>query len=127
MTEYGLDLSAVHDLDATLREVSETQLMLEAIARRITTPRGSAIDAPDDGIDVRDFLSASLSREYLASIQMIVRAEILKEERVLEAIVLVTFSQAAKALSIRIQGYGADGPFRLTIAVSAATIELLEG
>lgn len=127
MTTYGSDLSCVSDLDPTMREVSEDRGMLESIARRVTTSRGSAIDAPDDGIDIRDWLSASLSNVVIASLQLMIRGEVMKDERVLEAGVIVTYDAQAQKLTVRIAGLGADGPFRLTLPVSATRVELLEG
>lgn len=126
MPTYGSDLSCVSDLDPSMVEVSEDRAMLQSMARRVNTDRGAAIDAPDDGINVKAFLSASITPSRLASLQMLLRNEFLKDERVFEVDVDVAFSAASKALTIRAIGLGADGPFRLTIGVSAATVELLE-
>lgn len=127
-TDFGRDLSCVTDLDPAMREVTGVDVMTQAIARRLGTPRGWVIDDPNYGYDLRDELSAEGDRTAPATIAARARAEILKDERVQSADASVVSSgpPGATSITVEVNGVAAEGPFDLTLAVSAVTLEILK-
>ncbi len=123
MTDFGTDLSLVDDLEPTMREVSGTELLGQALFRRLTTPRGMLLDDPDYGTDVREFVSWGALPTKLAAIPALVRAELLKDERVEAATVSTAVAGGAVRLNISIDT--GDGPFPLVVDVTQAGAVLL--
>ncbi len=123
---YGRDLSCLNRLE-TGRTVTGTELVLQAIYRRLITPRGSVIDAPNYGTNIEELLSRAYTKEGLASIPGIIRAEVLKDERVLTATVKARFETFPNVrLVVEIDCTSAAGPFDLTLGVSEVSTELLK-
>lgn len=120
----GVDLYGLDDVDEGERLVDELQGLAQAIYRRLTTPRGSLLRAPNYGLDVRSFLGLEMTRPMMAQVGAQIRLEILKDERVQSCAVEV-LSATRESLSLRIVGEASEGPFRLTLAASAITVELL--
>lgn len=124
---YGNDLSCIDDLTPNLDEVSGRVVGLQAALRRLTTGRGMVLDAPNDGVDLRDFLSGEVTNQTKARMRALIEGELVKDERFFSATVTaMTFLQALKSMTIRILMLDADGPFSLTIRVSDVTIDILE-
>lgn len=131
-TDFGRDWSCVTDLDPNGRTVGGTLLVAQDIARRITTPRGMVIDAPDYGIDVHDYLGDDLTAASIPRIKGEVTAEINKDPRVLSVIVTPTLSIVSgtdatprQLLTLDIRGTCAAGPFVLVLSVDEVSVELL--
>lgn len=124
-TDFGGDLDCAEDLTAEMREVSGPIALAQNVYRRLSTPRGMVIDAPDYGRDLRAYLHKGLTPTEQTGIPGEVRAEILKEERIENAEVQVTaFVDEAMTLAIRCES--AEGPFSLTLDVTAAAVVLAE-
>ena len=119
----GSDLSCVSDIDPAGAEVSEKILLAQALARRLTTPRGRLIDDPNYGYDLSQWLNADVGPAELAQIQSQAQAECLKDERVQSATVLVTFIQNVMLVTVAL--VTASGPYSLVLSVSALTTQLL--
>lgn len=118
--DYGIDLAGVLDLDANLTVVRGPLAVAHALARRLTTPAGGLFYAPTYGYDLRRFLNeVSLPPGAVASG---VETEALKDERVLSASAAVTLIN--ETLTATLQFETADGPFELTLTVSALSIDL---
>lgn len=125
MADFGLDLAASFDLDPGMQEAkTPRQILAQAIVRRLITPRGFVIDDPLYGYDVRSFLSDDRSQKQLRLMKSQVEQELLKDERILQAIATVTFFQTT--LNIVIQITDADGPFPLILNVDAVTVTAIE-
>ena len=130
---FGTDLWGISDMNAAGAEVTGTVLVGQAIARRLSTPRGGLIDDPNYGYDLTQWLNADVGPQDLGQIQANTQAECLKDQRITSAVVTVT--PPASAL---IQGVTAiymmvsivlttgAGPFTLTLAVSNVTVVLLQ-
>ncbi|AKT38249.1 hypothetical protein [Chondromyces crocatus] len=122
---FGVDLDCAEDLDPLMGTVTGLQVVAQAIYRRLSTPRGMVLDAPDYGFDLRSLLHKGMSPAEQAALPGLVRAEVLKEERIQSATVqILDFTSDAFRLSIRC--VTAEGPFLMTLHVSAAAVLLAE-
>lgn len=119
MADLGYDLSCVADFDPGGLEVSGRRCLAEAIARRLTTPRGRLIDDPNYGFDLTQFINADLSPADIAQIQAQAAQECLKDQRVIAANVSITF--VANTLSVTVLVQDGTGPFTLVLAIGSVT------
>lgn len=125
---WGVDMACVSDLDPMLRDQTGVMVYLEAIARRLQTPRGMLIGAPDYGLDIRGFLHGAVDltrgpRLIAAKIE----AECLKDERTTSCRASVRFLGAASNLTMEVD-LDLDtsfGPFKLTLVASQVTVAIL--
>ncbi len=125
-TDYGQDLSATTDLDPLLRNVNGIELMSQVCLRRLFTRPGTLLSNPvDNTLDARDFLSKEIRPQDLRSIGGQCASALLGDQRIYSATVTATFVPLTKVLTLNITATGANGPFNLTLAVTAVTIEIL--
>lgn len=111
------------DLSADFREVSGRRALAQSLARRWVTPRGRLIDDPNYGTDLTSEINDDLTAADLARIQAAAAAEGLKDERVIDLTSDATFSSGVLTMNFVITD--GQGPFSLTLAVSAVTVDLL--
>lgn len=123
---FGTDISGVTDLDKGFSLVSGPRCLAQAIARRLTTRRGGLFYAPDYGLDVRDMIEERQTAATIAQWQQAIANECEKDERVERATATVTLNTATNTAAITVRIETAAGPFRLTLAVTSLTVELLE-
>lgn len=133
MTTLGTDINtpvndeSILDLDPAFGLATGRLQLAQAIGRRITRRRGELGwigDDPDDGMDVRDFLGGDADAASAFQIEAQVEAEAMRDERVLAAKATATITDGTLTISLRLAD--ADGPFRLVLAVSAVTVDLLK-
>jgi phage baseplate assembly protein W len=124
-TNYGTDYSCVTDLTSTLAQVSGRTLLAQAVARRVSTPRGSLFSNPNYGIDLTDFLNDGLTVNNVNSIAPIVDAELSKDERIISTATTCTLVNGVMNVAIIVTD--ADGPFLLVLAVSDVTVSIIQG
>jgi phage baseplate assembly protein W len=122
---FGVDLDCADDLDPMMSLVDGLRVVAQAVYRRLSTPRGMVIDAPDYGFDLRSLLHKGMTPAERAAIPGLVRAEVLKDQRIQRAEVQLT-EVAPDALKLSIRCFTAEGPFRMTLHVNAAAILLTE-
>lgn len=124
-TDLGTDISTPDglDLDPMMRTVSGVRGLGQALARRLITPRGSLVDDASYGYDLRTRLNDSLTTADLAQLGAVVARECERDERVESASARVTLANGA--LRATITGTTSAGPFRLVIAVSDVTADVL--
>lgn len=109
MTDFGTDRTILRE--RTWRTVSGIENLIEALTRRLITPRGGLWYAPDYGLDLRQFLGeAVVDGGY--EIAALIEAELEGDERVLGATVRVT-ALDLEGLSFEALIETARGPFRL--------------
>lgn len=113
------------DLSSPSYMASGTQAVAEAILRRWTTPRGALIDDPNYGFSVMDLVSDDLGKRDIAYAQQQLAQECEKDERVRRASVVLTLAPSTGNLTISATVTTAAGPFKLVVAVSAVSVELL--
>lgn len=125
-----VDADGVVDLDPAFGLVSGRLALAQAIARRITTRAGLLARIGDDpayGIDVRESLGADTDTDTddrtAFAIAAEVQAEVMLDERVRGADVSAALADGVVILTILLAD--AIGPFRLVLAVSAVTVEIL--
>lgn len=111
------------DLDPYMLEVSGIDVVSQAILRRLTTTRGMLIDDPDYGLNVRDYLSATMDAKELTIMQSQLEAELLKDERILS--VESTASMVLRTATIKLLVEVGEGPFSLTLAISDVSAAIL--
>lgn len=126
---YGSDLVCAFDIEPDAREWpgDAPELVVEAIIRRITTPRGALVDDGDYGIDVRGFLNSGIAAQDVPRLAGRIRGEIEKDDRVEFATVTVTWTDPVLRIAIRVTP--ADPrlrAFRFTLAVTSAAVLLEE-
>jgi len=114
--DYGRDLSCVTDLTAEMAEVSGRRLLGEALARRLVTPRGSLLDDPNYGFDVRDYIADDQSVSALPIIAASIDAEFRKDERVIDSRTTIQLAGTG-VLTISSTVTDSAGPFQLVVAV----------
>ena len=126
-TDYGSDLAGTDDLDPFMTELDGTDVLVvaQAIYRRLTTAKGSLIEDPDYGLDVRAFLRKAMTPAYLASIPGQIENEITKDDRITNVVVRMT-DNGDSTFDLDVSGETADGEFTLTAAVSADGVILKE-
>lgn len=123
-----VDADGVVDLDPAFGLVSGRLALAQAIARRITTRAGLLARIGDDpayGIDVRESLGADTDTDDRTAFAIAaeVQAEVMRDERVRGADVSAALADGVVILTILLAD--AIGPFRLVLAVSAVTVEIL--
>lgn len=128
-TNYGTDLSATRYVDAT-RLSSGGRLLAEAAFRRLNTPRGTLRYAPNYGLSLSSLLNADVTNDFLAALPALVRAELLKDERLQTVNVKQTVDRSAApsvAITLEIECIAKDGAtqFSLVLKASEVTVELL--
>lgn len=127
MTDFGYDVSCVTDLDPAFRQVTGREAVAQAIARRLGTKNGALAligDDPDYGSDLRELVGEDVGPRALFELQTRAEAEALKDERVLTA--QASGSLAAGVLTLVLALSDADGPFRLVLAVSEVSVQILK-
>ena len=117
--------NGILDGDTSLRLATGRGLLAQRLLCRLSSPRGSYIDCPNDCIDIRDSLSAGMTAAQIADLGGSVREECLKEEQVNDAEVSGTFSFQTSALTLTIAVVSAYGPFTMVLLVSNVTVQLL--
>lgn len=117
----GRDWICGTELDPNGLESLSVADVAYSIVRRITTERGSLIDDPDYGIDIRDFLHLDMTPAQLNSIAAQVQYEVQLEPRVLSNAVTVS-KVDYRELSIQIAFSTRDGEQALTLSVSESGI-----
>lgn len=125
--DFGADLDCADDFTPLFDELDtkDPKLVAQAVYRRLTTPRGGLIDDPDYGFDVRTLLHKPLSATYQAAIPGLIRAEVMKDDRV--ATCTVTLSNVTPlGFDVAVACTTARGPFSLTFSVADAAVRLKE-
>jgi len=126
--DYGTDLNfADLDISETGDMVSGFDLLAQAVLIRLSTGR-TVIDAPEDGIDLTDYLSRGMTAAQLASLKSTIESEILKDERFLAARATVTtIGATAEEIHVSLELDTDAGPFTLVLGAAEAGVAILGG
>lgn len=108
------------DLSFPSYQASGVRGVAESILRRWSTPRGTLINAPNEGYCITDLLSRPLGPSDITYAQQQLAAAALTDARVLRITVTLTFP-ASGVLTVAAQGTTRAGPFSLVASVSTIT------
>lgn len=132
-TDYGVDFSTYWnketgqpDLDPNFVPIRGPRVVMEAVCRRLITPRKSMLDK-NCGYDLRKLLQATLTSAAVARIQAEIEAECLKDERIEAADVTVQLPLATGELVIRIDLSLAEQsePFILVFVLTTDNVKII--
>lgn len=122
---FGTDIACDADLSDVFAVVSGRRCLIEAVMHRLATERGSLIDDPSYGFDVRAWVNETMTPSRRFALEAGVANEASRDERVFSAQASVTFTDATSKLSIKLALVDAQGPFDFVLAVDSLTVELL--
>ncbi len=124
-TDLGTDIALISDLAPVWGLATSEANYLNALLRRLTTPRGGLFYDPDYGFDVPSYLNAAIAQTDFARIRAGIAAELRKDPRTLTVSVDAVFTFATKTMQITVQLTTDVGPFDLVLAASGVTVDLL--
>lgn len=123
MSDFGTDLSSYPDLDLGAL-ITGPRVLLEALARRLTTPPGTLPEDPEYGYDARQLINGTYSPRDLAREERRAAAQCEMDERVLAADVRMHLVFATGQVTLTVRAMTASGPFSLTLDISQAAVVL---
>lgn len=125
MADFGRGIDCVTDLPVRFTAATGVRNLACCLARRLQTRRGTLDHAPNDGIDVREWVNAALDANELSRIAREVQLEVAKDERVDDVRVTAESNSTAESLTLTIYVQTANGPFTLTLNVDDVTVDIL--
>lgn len=123
---FGVDIFGTPDLDPRFELVTGRRSLAQALARRLSTPKGGLFYAPDYGLDLRELVAEAFGPGDAERLGSRIAGELERDERVLAAAVEVAFDARTSRLRIAAQVSTAVGPFRLVLSADALSVQLLE-
>lgn len=121
--DYGTDIALNRD---SFRYVYSTENLALQLERRLKTKKGSIRWAPDEGIDIREYVNKKLSSNDITDLSFLIKKELERDERVASVSVSLKFLYASFTLKGDIQVNTVyDTSFKLVLSVSNLTFELL--
>lgn len=125
MADFGSDISTFPDLDPLLEPQSGRRVLLESIARRMSTPRGGLWWAPSYGSDLGAVLDEAVDPARLRSAANALQQQLVQDERIKSASVEATYVAATRSLRIVVSIVDATGPFTRVFALDASRVAQL--
>lgn len=131
---YGIDTWCFDALQPG-RLVSGRLLLAQAIYRRITTPRGTLRGGEEErvyGLDLSGYVGAVGVERSAAIFPTIIRAELMKDDRISSVRVTAAVSSDATgavyvSTTVDVEPVGELESFSLTLAISEVTTAVLGG
>lgn len=129
---WGVDLSCITDCDArfsTVDPFSEIGIA-QACVRRLITPLGTLIGAPDYGFDLAGLLNRGLTPAELSGIAIQVQNQCELDERVRTCAVRLEFTgnptQPELTVRLTITPESSANAFQFVFALTTETVRVLE-
>jgi hypothetical protein len=126
--ELGVDLDVMTDLPPSFTLARGFKNLANAIVRRLSTPKGALAkfgDDPDYGLGLMGWLNASRTTAEVQALGGEIEEQVTADERIQSAEVTVEFSHETSTLSVDLALTTAAGPFRLVLAASQRTVEVI--
>ena len=131
---YGVDTSCGERGYLSGRLVTGEELVIQAIFRRLTTPRGT-LNATDEeaayGLDVSGFVGAGANSPRIRALSSMIEAELSKDDRILSATAFVETSRDGERdfidISLDVLLTEESTRFPLTIRVNQLTASIISG
>lgn len=117
-------MHCLDDLSATPRKVTGNTRIVQALYRRLITPRGRLGADKSYGFCVADMLGETMTAADVAALKQGITAECLKEPEVRRVQVEATWSASTRTLSLRITAIGPDGAFGLSASADESGLTL---
>lgn len=119
-------------LDPTFALISGQRVVLEAVVRRLMTPRGFlgslGEEWEDYGFDIRSYQSARMTAPQKAALIQGIQQEAMKDERVQDCRASIDGPDfATGVMRVKITISTELGDFSAVLAVSDLTVQILEG
>jgi hypothetical protein len=124
-TDFGRCISVVDGLPLRWKYITGKRVVAEAVLRRWSTERRSLPYDLDYGTDARAMIGDSLTSASIGEWQSALAAEAVKDDRVEDCDVVITYDRATETALVTASITTADGPFRLVSAIDAVTVNLL--
>lgn len=124
--DYGTDLQCWDDLDPSAAEISGVDVVAQDAYHELISPRGSIIDDPDAGEDVRSYLQQKVSPGFLAAVPGRLANAIMRDPRIDDAKGSATSTDGGQSIDCRISATTGQGPFRLVFTLTADTVVRLK-
>lgn len=99
--------------------------LLNALARRLSTPRGSLFYDQSYGYDLEQFVNSDVDADLLQEIRAGVREECLKDERVLDCHVAVSYAPDTTTTRVVVSVSSKSGVGRLIASIGQVSVEFL--
>lgn len=126
-TDFGTDISCMPDLDPMGSLKQGSYVLAEAIARRLITQRGTLIDDPNYGTDVRGWVNdVASSGASLAQLKGAIERECRQDERVQSADAELYFDAPSSTLSVTLSLITSAGPFKFVLGITSVTVQVLQ-
>jgi hypothetical protein len=120
--DLGSDIGCTTGVDWSLTTVSGRKALAQAVVRRWITEPGDLVYDEDYGFGLLTYLSGAMQATGVIAAGL--RAEALKDERVEDCQVEVSFDRASALLSVSGKLTDAEGPFDLTLSLSTTTLTI---
>lgn len=129
--DFGTDVSTFPDLDPSFALIYGNRVLAEAVVRRWVTVRGSLLDAPDYGCDVREYVNeagvmGNIAKSTLFRMKSAMENEAKKDQRVANCVVNLNYNQATQTMVAQAELDTAGGPFKLELGITSVTVALLK-
>lgn len=125
MADFGTDISTFPDLDELLEPQGGRRVLLESIARRLSTPRGGLWWAPSYGSGLGAVLDEAVDPARLRAASTALQQQLVQDERILRATVEATYTPATRSLRIVVSITDAEGPFERVFTLDASGVAKL--
>ncbi len=124
---FGIDLDCVTDVTEDFAETDprSPKGIAQGAIRCLTTPRGSLVDDPDYGFDLRAVTSRGVATGELRGIASAIAGEVTKDDRISDVTVELSASLANQTLDVKLRIQPKDpalGTFSLTFVVTSAEV-----
>lgn len=121
-------MSCTRDLTPTPKQVTGNRRTVEALFRRLTTPRGMLGSDKSYGTCVEDIVGETFTERDVSSLKQDIAAECMKQRDVRRVLVDATWNASTRTLTIKVQAFGPFGivAFGATLAAGTGTGLLLD-
>ena len=125
-TEYGSDLSCYDDITQNAKVLSSTDplVVVQAIYRRLVSPKGCLITDADYGLGLVELLSRGITRSSASIIPALIKSEIMKDDRVDSCDVSATISSDGSSVRFKASLTLDENTFDLVLVGSTAGVIL---
>lgn len=123
--DFGSDSLVFPGVDGNFTLVKDGRVIAEALARRLSTPRGSLPFHPDYGLDLRSYLNEAVTADLLYRMKAAVELECEQDERIDGAKATITYAQSTMSMKVRVDVTTTTAALRFVLSVSQVSVDLL--